>query len=73
MSSQPSSPVVPDTQEGPGIAERDVVVWVGWRVEGTSAALRAVPYLVRGHPDWLDADVRYAVLLTPPWRTPGTA
>ncbi len=70
MSVQPSSPVVPSPHESPGGAERDAVVVVGWRVEGPVASLRAVPYLVRGHPDWLDADVRYAVLLAPAWRTP---
>ena len=69
MSSQPSSPAAPDPQEPAAIVERDAVVAVGWRVERTSADLRAVPYLVRGHADWLDADVRYAVLLTPAWRT----
>ena len=70
MSSQPSSPIVPGPPETAGVAERDAVVWVGWRVEGASTSPRAVPYLVRGHPDWLDADVRYAVLLAPAWRTP---
>ncbi len=67
MSSQLSSPVVPGSQEAAGVAERDAVVWVGWRIEGDDAALRAVPYLVRGQPDWLQPDVRYAVLLTPAW------
>ena len=46
------------------------MVAVGWRVEGDTAGLRAVPYLLRGHPDWLLPDVRYAVPLTPAWRTP---
>ena len=64
-----SSPIVPDLHETAGVAERDAVVVVGWRVEGATASLRAVPYLVRGHPDWLDAEVRYAVLLAPAWRT----
>ena len=72
MSSQPSSPVVPSPQEAAGVVERDVVVSVGWRVEGNTT-LRAVPYLVRGHPVWLDADVRYAVSLTPAWRVPSAA
>jgi hypothetical protein len=69
MSLQPSSPLVPGPQEV-GVAERDAVVAVGWRVAGATAALRAVPYLLRGHPDWLHPDVRYAVPLTPAWRTP---
>ena len=69
MSSSPSIPVVPGPQEAAGVTERDAVVWVGWRIEHTSAARRAVPYLVRGHPARPDADVRYAVLLTPAWRT----
>ena len=70
MSSQPGSPVVPDPRERAGVAARDVVVSVGWRVEGDTAGLRAVPYVLRGHPDWLLPDVRYAVPLTPAWRTP---
>ena len=70
MSSQPSSPVAPDLPPSAGVAERDTVVSVGWRVEGGTAGLRAVPYLLRGHPDWLHPDVRYAVPLTPAWRTP---
>ena len=70
MRSLSSSPVAPGTQAAAGVSERDVVVWVGWRVEGDTASLRAVPYLVRAHPAWLDADVRYAVVLTPAWRTP---
>ena len=69
MSSQASSPVAPDLPPSAGVAERDAVVAVGWRVEG-DAALRAVPYFLRGHPDWLLPDVRYAVPLTPAWRTP---
>ena len=71
MRSQPSSSVVPSPQEAVGVVERDVVVSVGWRVEG-DAPLRAVPYLVRGHLDWLEPDVRYAVSLTPAWRMHGT-
>ena len=70
MHTRPSSPVVPGPQEAAGIAERDAVVAVGWRVEGASAALHAVPYLLLGHPDWPHPDVRYAVPLTPAWRTP---
>ena len=70
MHTQPSSPVVPGPQEAAGIAERDAVVAVGWRVEGASAGLRAVPHRLRGHPDWLLPAVRYAVPLTPAWRTP---
>jgi hypothetical protein len=70
MHTQPSSPVVPGPQEVVVVAERDAVVAVGWRVEGATASLRAVPYLLRGHPDWLLPDVRYAVPLTPAWRTP---
>ena len=70
MRSQPSSPVVPGTQEATGGAERDAVVGVGWRVEGASASRRAVPYLERGHPGWLAADARYAVPLTPALRSP---
>ena len=73
MSSQASSPVAPDLPPSAGVAERDAVVAVGWRVEGATVGLRAVPYLLRGHPDWLLPDVRYAVLLTPAWRSPGTA
>ena len=72
MSSQPSSPTEPGPPEAAGVPERDAVVSVGWRVEGTSAALRAVPYLLRGHPDWLHPDVRYAVPLTPVWHRTGT-
>ena len=72
MSSSPSSPVVPGPQEAAGVTERDAVVWVGWRVERASASLRTVPYLVRGHLGWLEPDVRYAVLLTPTWRTQST-
>ena len=41
MSSQPSSPIAPGSRETAGVAERDAVVWVGWRVEGDAAALRA--------------------------------
>ena len=41
MSSQPSSPVVPGSQEAAGVAERDAVVWVAWRIEGAAAVLRA--------------------------------
>ena len=70
MHTLPGSPVVPGPQEAADRAERDAVVAVGWRVEGASADLRAVPYLLRGHPDWLHPDVRYAVPLTPAWRTP---
>lgn len=70
MHTQPSSPVVPAPQAVAGVAERDAVVAVGWRVEGNTAALRAAPYLLRGHPDWPHPDVRYAVPLTPAWRTP---
>ena len=70
MNVQPSSPIVPGPQEAVVVPERDVVVAVGWRVEGASAGLRAVPYLLRGHPDWPHPDVRYAVPLTPAWRTP---
>ena len=70
MNAQPSSPVVPSPQEVLAVPERDVVVAVGWRVAGATAGLRAVPYLLRGHPDWLLPDVRYAVPLTPAWRTP---
>ena len=73
MSSLPSSQVVPSPQEAAGVTERDAVVWVGWRVDQASAALHAVPYLVRGRLDWLEPDVRYAVLLTPAWHTPGAA
>ena len=69
MSVQPSSLVVPGPQAVAGGAERDAVVAVGWRVAGATAALRAVPYLLRGRPDWLHPDVRYAVPLTPAWRT----
>ncbi len=70
MSSQPGGPVVPDPRPSVGVAERDVVVSVGWRVEGAVAELRAVPYLVRGRPGWLLPDVRYAVPLTPAWCPP---
>ena len=70
MHTQPSSPVVPGPQAVVGVAERDAVVAVGWRVEGDTAGLRAVPYVLRGHPDWLLPEVRYAVPLTPAWRTP---
>ena len=70
MHTQPSSPVVPAPQAVAGVAERDAVVAVGWCVEGDTAGLRAVPYVLRGHPDWLLPDVRYAVPLTPAWRTP---
>ena len=70
MHTQPSSPVVPGPQEVVGVAERDAVASVGWRVEGDTASLRAVPYFLRGQPDWLLPDVRYAVPLTPAWRTP---
>ena len=70
MRAQPSSPMAPDLPPSAGVAERDVLVAVGWRVEGDTASLRAVPYLVRGHPDWLLPDVRYAVPLTPAWRAP---
>ena len=70
MSSQPTSAVAPNAPPSAVVAERDVLVSVGWRVEGDTAGLRAVPYLVQGHPDWLLPDVRYAVPLTPAWRTP---
>ncbi len=70
MSSQPTSPVAPNPPPSAVVAERDVVVSVGWRVEGDTAGLRAVRYFLRGHPDWLLPDVRYAVPLTPAWRTP---
>ncbi len=70
MNTQPSSPLVPGPQEVVVVAERDSVVAVGWRIEGATASLRAVPYLLRGRPDWLHPDVRYAVPLTPAWRTP---
>ena len=70
MNTQPSSPIVPGPQGVVGVAERDAVVAVGWRVEGATASLRAVPYVLLGHPDWLLPDVRYAVPLTPAWRTP---
>ena len=73
MSSQAADPVAPTPPPSAVVAERDVLMSVGWRVEGASPALRAVPYLVRGHPDWQEADVRYAVLLAPAWRSPGTA
>ena len=73
MSAQPTSPVAPGPQEAASVAERDVLVSVGWRVEGEPASLRAVPYHVRGHLDWLLPEVRYAVPLTPAWRTPCTA
>ena len=69
MNTQPSSPVVRDSQAVASVVERDAVVSVGWRVEA-AAGLRAVPYVLRGHPDWLLPDVRYAVPLTPAWRTP---
>ena len=70
MSSQPSIPVAPDPRPSAGATERDRLVSVGWRVDGHAAGLRAVPYLMRGHPDWLLPDVRYAVPLTPAWHTP---
>ena len=73
MNIQPRSPVVPGPQEAVGVTERDVLVSVGWRVEGASASLRAVPHLLRGHADWPHPDVRYAVLLAPARRSPGTA
>jgi hypothetical protein len=67
MSAQPSSPVVPHVQEVVSAIVGDVVVAVGWRVERDIAELRAVRYLVRGQPDWLEPDVRYAVPLAPIW------
>ena len=70
MRAQPSSPVAPDLPPSAGVAERDVLVAVGWRVEGDTAGLRAVPYRVRRPLDWLLPDVRYAVPLAPVWRTP---
>ena len=70
MSSQSTSPVAPNPPPSAVVAGRDVVVSVGWRVEGNTAGLRAVPYLLRGHPDWLLPDVRYAVPLAPAWRAP---
>ncbi len=70
MKSQPSSLVAPTPPPSAVVTERDVLVSVGWHVEGDYAALRAVPYLVRGHPDWLEPDVRYVVLLAPAWREP---
>jgi hypothetical protein len=72
MSSQPTSPVAPNPPPSAAVAERELLVSVGWRVDG-DAGLRAVPYLVRGHLDWLLPEVRYAVPLTPAWRTPCTA
>jgi hypothetical protein len=72
MSSQPSSPLPPDLRPSAGVAERDVLVSVGWRVAG-DASLHAVPYRVRRHPDWLLPEVRYAVPLRPAWHKPGTA
>jgi hypothetical protein len=70
MRTQPSSPAVPDPHATAGLAGREALVSVGWRVEGDAAALRAVPYLVRGHLDWLHPDVRYAVPRTPTWHKP---
>ena len=61
MRSQPSTPAAPAPQVSAGVAARAAVAGVGWRVEGPSAALRAVPDLVRGHL----VEVRYAVLLAP--------
>jgi hypothetical protein len=70
MRYQPSSPIVPGPHPPAGLAERDVLVAVGWRIEGAAASLRAVPYHVRGHVDWLQPDLRYVVPLTPAWHTP---
>ena len=70
MHSPPSSAVAPDPRPSAEATGRDVVVAVGWRVENDSDGLRVVPYLVRGHPDRLPPDVRYAVPLTPAWCLP---
>ena len=50
---------MPGPRETAVVAERDA----------SCGTLRTVPYYVRGHSGWLDTDPRYAVLLTPAWRT----
>ena len=68
MSAQPTSPTAAAPQQAPTPAERDTVLVVGWRVDQDYAALPAVPYIVRGYPDRVEAGVRYVVLLAPLWR-----
>ena len=67
MSTQPSSLTAADPQQAPTPAERDIVLVVGWRVDQDYPGLRAVPYLVRGHPQGVAPGVRYVVLLAPVW------